>query len=64
MTETASVLTYQTIETYVPGSVGRMISGIDAIVTDEGGRGMHRIIINVSNLNKTNTRNFHSTPFR
>ncbi|GAA5810441.1 hypothetical protein MFLAVUS_003862 [Mucor flavus] len=38
MTETASVLTYQTIETYIPGSVGRMISGIDAIVTDENGR--------------------------
>ncbi|KAI8095185.1 hypothetical protein BDF21DRAFT_405361 [Thamnidium elegans] len=38
MTETASVLTYQSIETYVPGSVGRMISGIDAIVTDESGR--------------------------
>lgn len=64
MTETASVLTYQTIETCIPGSVGRMISGIDAIVVDESGRGMYRMIINVSNL-KTNTHTHtYSAPFR
>ncbi|GAN08179.1 4-coumarate-CoA ligase [Mucor ambiguus] len=37
MTEVASVLTVQTPETYMPGSVGRMISGIDAKVVDENG---------------------------
>jgi long-subunit acyl-CoA synthetase (AMP-forming) len=40
MTETASVLTYQTVENYAPGSVGRMISGIHAKVVDEEGKGI------------------------
>lgn len=39
MTEVASVLTAQTPETYMPGSVGRMIGGIDSKVVDENGRG-------------------------
>ncbi|CAO0803412.1 unnamed protein product [Mucor circinelloides] len=38
MTEVASVLTAQTPETYMPGSVGRMIGGIDAKVVDENGK--------------------------
>ncbi|KAF1800951.1 hypothetical protein V8B55DRAFT_1589592 [Mucor lusitanicus] len=38
MTEVASVLTAQTPETYMPGSVGRMIGGIDAKVVDEDGK--------------------------
>ncbi|KAI8636202.1 hypothetical protein BD408DRAFT_448600 [Parasitella parasitica] len=37
MTEVASVLTAQTVENYVPGSVGRMIGGIHAKVVDENG---------------------------
>jgi long-subunit acyl-CoA synthetase (AMP-forming) len=39
MTETASVLTVQTPENYMPNSVGRMIGGIDAKVVDENGKG-------------------------
>jgi len=42
MTEVASVLTAQTPETYMPGSVGRMIGGIDAKVVDENGKGTQR----------------------
>lgn len=41
MTETASVLTLQTPENYLPNSVGRMIGGIDAKVVDENGNGMY-----------------------
>jgi long-subunit acyl-CoA synthetase (AMP-forming) len=40
MTETASVLTFQTEENFVPNSVGRMISGIIAKVVDEDGKGI------------------------
>lgn len=40
MTEVASVLTAQTPETYMPGSVGRMIGGIDAKVVGEDGKGI------------------------
>ena len=43
MTEAASVISYQTVETYVPGSIGRMLSGIHAIVIDENGKGNIKI---------------------
>jgi long-subunit acyl-CoA synthetase (AMP-forming) len=39
MTEVASVLTSQSPETYMPGSVGRMLGGITAKVIDENGKG-------------------------
>lgn len=40
MTESASVLTAQYEETYAPGSVGRMIGGIETKVIDENGKGL------------------------
>lgn len=39
MTETASIITIQTKENYMPNSVGRMISGITAKVINEDGKG-------------------------
>lgn len=39
MTETSAVMTMQTIENYVPGSVGRMLEGVMSKVVDEDGKG-------------------------
>lgn len=39
MTETSSVLTYQTVENYAPGSVGRMLDVLQTKVVDEFGKG-------------------------
>ncbi|KAI7890689.1 4-coumarate-CoA ligase 2 [Mucor mucedo] len=38
MTETSSVLTYQTVENYAPGSVGRMLDDMQTKVVDENGK--------------------------
>ncbi|KAI9273920.1 hypothetical protein EDC94DRAFT_593191 [Helicostylum pulchrum] len=38
MTETSAVMTMQTIENYVPGSVGRMLEGVMSKVVDEDGK--------------------------
>lgn len=43
MTETSSVLTFSTVEYRKPGSVGRLLTGIDAKVVDENGKGSYFI---------------------